>query len=134
MGKISWARVALCGLFAGVVWTVCAAVLVTFVGQDFLEAVTHGRTLSGRVHGFLFLSDLAAGVWAMWLYASIRPRYGPGPKTAVVTAFAWWIIATMQSGKWIALLGLDVARAVPLTVNLGAMVVAALAGAWAYRE
>ena len=134
MSKINWARVALCGLLAGVVWTLCASALVAFVGQDFLDAVTHGRTLSGRVQGFLFLSDLAAGVWAMWLYASIRPRWSSVPKPAIVTACAWWIITTMQSGKWIALLGLDVARAAPLAMNLGAMLAAVFAGAWAYRD
>jgi hypothetical protein len=134
VSRINWARVVLCGLLAGGVWTVLAASVVTLVGQDFVEAMTHGRAISGSAQVFLFLSDLAAGIWAMWLYASIRPRYGPGAKTAIVSACAWWIIATMQSGKWIVLLALDVGRAAPLTLNLIAMVAATTAGAWAYSE
>jgi hypothetical protein len=40
-------------------------------------------------------------MWIMWLYAAIRPRYGPGPKTAAVAGFALWFIGSglMLSGR-----------------------------------
>jgi hypothetical protein len=134
MGRINWTRVFLCGLLAGGVWTVLAATLVTLVGQDFLTALTGGRGVTRGVNVFLFISDLATGIWAMWLYAAIRPRYGAGPKTAVVAALAWWTIATLQSGKWVALLGLAPGLVAPLAMNLAVIVVAALAGAWPYQD
>jgi hypothetical protein len=134
MGKINWTRVFLCGLVAGGVWTVLSATLVTLVGQELLTALTGDRPISARVHVFLFVSDLAAGIWAMWLYAAIRPRYGAGPKTAVVAGLAWWTIATMQSGKWVALLDLAPKLVAPLGTNLAVIVVAALIGAWPYQE
>jgi hypothetical protein len=34
---------------------------------------------------------LAQGLFAVWLYAAIRPRYGAGPKTAVCAGLATWV-------------------------------------------
>lgn len=84
---------------------------------------------------FLRISNFVASVWAMWLYAAIRPRFGPGPKTAAVAGFAWWFIESLQSAKWVALLGLptDVVLA-PGAATLPAIIGAALMGAWCYEE
>ena len=38
------------------------------------------------VYGFLL------GIVAVWLYAAIRPRFGPGPKTAAMAGLAVWFI------------------------------------------
>lgn len=32
------------------------------------------------------------GIVAVWLYAVIRPRYGPGPKTALLAGFTVWLV------------------------------------------
>ena len=39
---------------------------------------------------------LLLGVSSMWLYAAIRPRWEPGPKTAVVARFFLWFF-----GSWL---------------------------------
>jgi hypothetical protein len=84
---------------------------------------------------FLLFSNLAAGVWATWLYTAIRPRYGPGPKTAVWAGLAWWVIVSMQSAKWVALLSIPPAAVlIPLAASLPAIFVATLAGAWFYEK
>src|SRR5260221_4914388 len=36
--------------------------------------------------------DFLCGIVLLWLYASIRPRYGAGAKTAVIAGLALWFI------------------------------------------
>jgi hypothetical protein len=80
MGKINWARVIICGIVAGLVWTVLTSLITAFFSKEFVAAVPGGR-LTTPPHGmvaFLLVLNLLMGMWAMWLYAAIRPRYGPG--------------------------------------------------------
>jgi hypothetical protein len=55
--------------------------------------------------------DFVLGIALVWTYAAIRPRFGPGPKTAVYAAFLFWVLAAiflsgymhmgmMSSGLW----------------------------------
>lgn len=38
------------------------------------------------------VSDFAFGLLLVWLYAAIRPRFGPGPGTALTATLAVWAI------------------------------------------
>src|SRR6266853_6765555 len=38
---------------------------------------------------------LAYGIFAVWLYAAIRPRYGAGPNTAVCAGMAVWVAGVL---------------------------------------
>src|SRR2546428_9096401 len=44
-----------------------------------MSGAAQSRSLAGWV-----TFDFLCGIVLVWLYASIRPRYGPGPKTAVI--------------------------------------------------
>ncbi len=136
MAKINWGRVFVCGLMTGVIWYLVSAISLALVGRDFIETVLGGRS-AVRAGLWLFVAvDLAMGVWAIGLYAAIRPRYGAGAKTAVVAGFAWWFIKSLQSAKWAGLgLVLLPTKVVigPLVGTLAAAVVA-VAGAWFYEE
>ena len=35
----------------------------------------------------------ALGVATVWLYAAIRPRFGPGPKTAICAGLVVWALS-----------------------------------------
>ena len=148
MGKINWGRVFLCGLLMGVVWGVLHAIALPLVGRDFLAALPGGHdippTLPGGHHipgtsaglrGILMITPLALGIWTMWLYAAIRPRYGPGPKTAAVAGFALWVIGSWVDAVW-ASLGFIPPRVLvaPVASDLPVIIVAAMVGAWPYRE
>jgi len=137
MGRIRWGRVLLCGLVAGLVWTVLGSVLTMFVGHDFVVVVPGGRLSAPPVGlvAFLLTLNLVMGIWAMWLYAAIRPRYGAGPRTAAVAGFSWWIISSLVDATW-GSFGFVPTRALlgPMAVSLPALIVAALAGAWSYKE
>ena len=75
------------------------------------------------------------GIWAMWLYSAIAPRYGARPATAALVGVAWWTIKSLQSAKWAGLgfapPGVVVLIALAAT-SLVAAVVASMAGAWLY--
>ena len=138
MGKINWGRVFLCGLLTGVVWGVLATIAVTLVGGDFLAAVPAGQPFpptSAGLLAFFIITNLVLGISTMWLYAAIRPRYGPGAKTAAVAGFALWFIGSWADAVWAALgvvpPGVLVA---PVAASLPAIIVAAVVGAWLYKE
>ena len=138
MGKINWGRVFLCGLVAGVVWGAVATPVLLVIGQDFLAAIPIGNFFSPLRPGlvaFFGLLWFVMGVWMMWLYAAIRPRYGPGPKTAAIAGFATAIFGILADVVWVsfgfippAVVVAPVAAAVPI------LIVAAMAGAWLYKE
>jgi len=136
MGKINWIRVFLCGLVTGIIWTLLSIPLLIFFGGEFLDAVSAAMpNRSVGVHLFLFFTNLAAGIWGIWLYAVLRPHTGPGPKTAVVAGCAWWVIVTLQSAKWVALGFVPTRAALGLLLpTLPAIIAAVLAGAWLYRD
>lgn len=76
------------------------------------------------------------GIWAVWLYSAIAPRYGGRPITVAIVGVAWWVLKTLQSAKWAGLgfveLGPDL---LPLGVaTLAATVLASAVGAWLYRK
>jgi hypothetical protein len=41
---------------------------------------------------FWMTFDLLAGVLLAWLYAAMRPRFGPGPRTAIYAALVEWTL------------------------------------------
>ena len=137
MGKINWARVIVCGIVAGLVWSVLTSLITTFFSKEFVAAVPGGR-LAAPPHGmvaFLLVLNLLMGMWAIWLYAAIRPRYGPGIKTAAIAGFAWWLIAVIDDSTWGSLGFVPLhPLLVPVATSLPALVIAAVAGAWLYRE
>ncbi len=100
MGKINWGRVFLCGLVAGLLWSLLSLTLLVFVGGDLINAVPRLHAPSRGLIVFSLLVNLAMGTWAMWLYAAIRPRYGPGLQTAAVEGFAWWVMYSLAKANW----------------------------------
>jgi hypothetical protein len=83
----------------------------------------------------LGLVNLVTGIWTMWLYAAILPRYGPGPKTAAIAGLALWVILVMAHAIWavFAVLPPNVLVA-PEVAHLPAIIVGAVIGAWLYKE
>lgn len=40
--------------------------------------------------------DFVLGVLLVWLYAAIRPRFGPGPATAIRAGLFAWLLSTLM--------------------------------------
>ena len=142
MGKMNWTRVFLGALASWVVfdllwvaaWFLYMESEMTAawkaLGLEFSQLRTPGFTV------FWLVLTYVGGVMAIWLYAAIRPRYGPGLKTAVVAGLAGWLI-----GNFLLMISLGVAGVFSmrfvtmyLATNLVRIVAATVVGAWLYKE
>ncbi len=135
MRGANWIRLVLCGFVAGVVSYLVSAVFLFFFAPDFVASVQRSPPYSPWGGEFFFGVDIVMGIWAIWLYSAIAPRYGARPTTAAIAGVAWWTIKSLQSAKW-AGLGF-VPPGVVVLIALAAMslvvaVVASVVGAWLY--
>lgn len=136
MKESHWNRILVCGLVAGGVWYLLSIALLALMGEGFLAAVREGRSVRGNGSPlFLMAINLGAGIWATWLYVALRPRYGAGRKSAIAASLAWWLMASMQSAKWVVLLEISSSAAIALFfATLPAIVASTLVGAWFYEK
>lgn len=140
MGRINWSRVLLGGLVAGVVINISEIILNGFVlAADFEQAMAN-LGLTGEPEGpalaVWIVYGFIVGIAAVWLYAAIRPRFGPGPGTAVRAALVVWLLAYLLSSTAMVNMGLFAARLVAIGAAWGLVevIIATLLGAWLYRE
>ena len=137
--KINFGRVLLGGLVAGLIlnlgeYLLNDKVLATAM-HDFFKKC--GIPLPGAT--FIVIAvviTFVLGIVIVLGYAAIRPRFGPGPRAAIIAGlFAWFGVVVY--GNVIAL-GLGIVPTNMFALVLGWEVVeyllAALAGAWLYRE
>ena len=139
MGKINFGRVLLGGLVAGFILNVGEFLLNTIVlqqqHQEFLKRC--GFPEPGTKFLVIVVTiTFVLGIVIVLGYAAIRPRFGAGPKTAIIAGlFAWFGVVVFGN---IIFAGLGMAP-----VNLVAMVIgwelveyllATLVGAALYKE
>ena len=136
MAKINWSRVLLCGVLAGIVWIILGAMVTATLGRDF--AALPNNHLAAPTPGFVIFNlfiDLLEGISVLWLYAAVRPLYGPGAKTAMIAAFAWWFIVSLGDATWCSFGFFPPRTVIPLMIGtLPALVLATIAGAKFYKE
>lgn len=136
MTKVNWSRVIGCGLLTGIVWIILGSVATALLGKDF--AALPNNQLAKPTPGFILFNvvlDLIEGISILWLYAAIRPRYGPGAKCAVIAAFAWWCVVTLGDATWCSFGFFPPSTVIPLMGGtLPALILATLGGASLYRE
>ena len=131
-----WIRLALCGFVAGVIWNLLSVVFLATVTPDFVASIQRTAPHPAQGGAFFFAIDVLMGVWAVWLYSAIAPRYGAKPTTVATAGVAWWILKTLQSAKWA---GLGFVELGPTLIalgvaTLGATVLASAAGIWLYSR
>jgi len=140
MGKINWNRVLLGGLLAGVVANVLAfGSWYLFLRTGWKAEVAQlARPIQETVgfNVFWLLFYFVVGITATWWYAAVRPRFGPGAKTATIAGFAYCHHAYfLLSVAWRSLITLSTGLlAEDAVVNFAVIVVATLVGGWGYRE
>ena len=141
MAQVNVGRVLGGGLVAGLVMNVVDVVTNGVIlgarwaqetqrlGID-VSAAAQSRSVTGWV-----TFDFLCGIVLVWLYASIRPRYGPGPQTAIVAGLALWFITHLAFSAW-AFTGLySVGVVAGSTIGgLVAAVAGGLAGCALYKE
>ena len=140
MGKINLSRMILGGVVAGIVIDIFEGVLNgVIMSQQWNEAMSAlGRdaAMSAKQIAAFNVWGLVVGVVLVGLYAAMRPRFGPGPRTAMLAGAAVWALAHAASNAAMVFLHLF-----PLgmmieatTVGLIEMLAAGLAGAAIYKE
>ena len=140
MGKMNSARVFLGGLLAGVVIValgfVTYAIYLEKLWTPVMEALGLSTQMTTRIFIFAVLLSLISGLLAVWLYAAIRPRYGAGPKTALIAGIAFYVLTGLLPAISFSLMGMFPTRVLVIDGLTGLViyVVATLAGAWVYKE
>lgn len=139
MGKIDWGRVVLGGLLAGVVLNIFdSAVYGVWLQRDLaaaMQALGKPPVSSSSVLWFVVL-DFVYGIGLVWLYAAIRPRFGAGPKTAVLAGLALWFFIALLHALGEAPMGFLPQRlyTIGVIVALIQYPLAAAVGAYLYKE
>ena len=140
MKSINMGRVFLGGLLAGVIINISELILNALVlKKDFeeaMKAMNRPPEMTGGQMTVWIIFGFALGIAAVWLYAAIRPRYGPGAGTAARAGVAVWFFADLLAVVAQANLGLFQSNllVVPAIWTLVEQIVATVAGAWLYRE
>jgi len=142
MGKMNVPRIVLGGVVAGILCFIGDGIVHgTLLKQLWAEAMLNlGRKAAAEpppVHMVYYLAyDLAKALVGVWLYAAIRPRFGAGPRTAVIAAVATWALVIPISVLGIlpaAFFGRRLALWWSVD-GLVVMVIAIVIGAWLYKE
>jgi len=101
MSKINFGRVLLGGIVAGIVLNIGEFVLNGIILGPHIEADMKRMGLTPPGSGFAALAvtlTFIFGILAVLLYAMIRARLGPGPKTALIIALILWFCLYAYSG------------------------------------
>jgi len=140
MGKISVGRWIAGGIVAGILVdiseTVLNAVVLRGQWESAMKALGRSSSESGSAMVVWMAWGLVYGLICVWLYAAIRPRFGPGAGTALKAGFAAWLLATLLSSVGLANMGILPSGLLTTSAvwSLVESLVATTVGAWIYRE
>jgi len=136
---INTGRVVIGGVVAGLVLNVSEFILnMVVLGADMQAAMARLNLppVEDRGIGVFVAMGFALGIVTIWLYAAIRPRYGPGVKTALCAGAAVWFFAYLYGSVGMTVMGMFPGRmmAIGIIWALGEILLAAVAGAYFYKE
>lgn len=139
MGKINYGRVILGGLIAGVVQNIGEFIFNGVLYAKQMEEFNRQFNLPPATNSFIakaIVMTFLAAIVAVFTYAAIRPRFGPGVKTAIIAGLIMWFGYYVYAGLLIAWLGLS-----PMNITLAGLIwgaielpLATAIGAFFYKE
>jgi hypothetical protein len=138
MGRINTSRVILGGIVAGIVINILAPlmhdVLLKNEHAAAMAALNKTMPTGGSTVAVWVIYGFVWAIAAVWLYAAIRPRFGPGAMTAIRAALTAWFFGSFLMG--IAMWNLTLMPLSPLELflELIASTIAVLSGAALYKE
>lgn len=139
MNKINYGRVILGGLVAGLILNIGEFVLNTKVLAAQMKTFNAQHNFPDPNTNFIIVATVLTfvlGIVMVLGYASIRPRFGPGVKTAIIASLFAWFALYFYMGIFFAMLfGVSTSTCV-LTMVWGLVeyAVATVAGAAVYKE
>lgn len=136
---MNYSRILIGGLVAGVILNIgeflLNGVILAKQMEDFFRKC--GMTPPGtNAMIILVLLTLLMGIFLVAVYAAIRPRCGPGPKTAIGAGLIGWFCIYFYNNAIAAALGMVPTNLFAIAISWGLVeyILAALAGAWLYKE
>ncbi len=138
MGSINWGKVVVGGIVAAIIINIGEFVLNTIVvGEQWAANMEKlGGSVDDQSMPVWIVYSLLQGLFCVWLYAAIRPRYGAGPKTAVCAGLAAWFSTCffLTLAVWNLHLFATSLLVTALVWALVEIPIATVAGAYFYRE
>lgn len=136
---MNYARILIGGLVAGLVLNIGefllnGVILAKQMEEFFSKCGMTPPGTTGMV--MLVLLTFVMGIFLVAVYAAIRPRCGPGPKTAIGAGLIGWFCVYLYNSGVAAALGIIPMNlfAIGLIWGLAEYILAAIAGAWLYKE
>jgi hypothetical protein len=139
---INTSKVVIGGLVAGVVMNVSGflvqGMLLGKRMEDEMVAVAptlqgkgmDAASMTGRV-----VTQFVVGLLLVWLYAAMRPRFGAGPKTAMLSAFVVWLCGFLFYLDWLYLGMMSASLYAIVSLAMAVtLAIAAWIGGMLYRE
>ena len=139
---INTSKVVVGGLAAGVV-----ANILGFVGFGLLlgarmeaESVAvapalAGRGMTGSAIATQVIAQFVTGILLVWLYAAIRPRFGPGLRTAIYAGLVVWLCGVLFHLDWLIVGMMTTSTYVMASaIALVQVLVSAAVGGMVYKE
>ena len=139
MGRINLARVMLGGLVAGLLINVSEFILNGVVYADEMNAAMAALNkppIGNSTIVWFVILGFGIGFMTVWLYAAIRPRFGPGVSTAVCASLAVWGLAYLYPNLFIIITNIFPRGMMTVATvwGLAEVLIAGVAGAWVYTE
>jgi hypothetical protein len=140
MSGINAGRVLSGGLLAGLVFNVLDFAANQILRSDWEAAITRLNLPTTAMEApsvtvTWIAVDFLLGILVVWTYAAIRPRFGPGPKTAVTAGLVPFIATSLVLYGFSAIGLFTYAFYWKATaLSLVIVVAGSIAGAWAYKE
>ena len=139
MSSINMGRVVVGGLVAGLLINVSEFVLNAVVLVNDMKAAMAALNrppIDNSMIVWFVLLAFGIGIMAVWVYAAVRPRFGPGVRTAICASLVVWGLAYLYPNVSTIILGLFPTRLMIVATVWGLVevLVAGVAGAWIYTE
>jgi hypothetical protein len=139
MGNINIGRVVLGGLLAGLVLNISEVILNDIVLGAHMKEFLARHNFAEPSTNFIVIAvglTFVMGIVLVLGYACIRTRLGPGPKTAIIAGLFGWFGVFFYSGIVNNVLFGTPPGTIATMVAFGlvAYILAALAGAFVYKE
>ena len=135
---MNYTRIALGGLLAGLVINIGEFILNGIILMEAMETELAAMDAAFAPWAMPFYVAMAFlwGIAMVWLYAAIRPRFGPGWRTAVgVGVFFWVIVSVLPTFSNMAMgIAPEGLVGVGLIWALVELPAAAVVGSWLYQE
>jgi len=140
MAKMNFRRWLLAGLIAGVVSDLIGFLVDGLWLRPAWRSGMQSLGLSGfspSAWAWFNVLGVVTGLTAIWIYAGIRPRFGPGVNTALKAALVTWVLTSLIPNLSFMVFGGLFSHQLAAYTTLGAfveLVVGTIAGASVYKE